>query len=223
MRGFSARSVALGAALITASAIVGCSNSGGSGVVGASSPTAAGEAAGTAGSSPGKTAGTPGGTASAKAGTARATAGSDPRSGLPTVAPTEVTGVSLAAASSSDLARFAPVTKASGGLLVSSSVKTLKVAGDDVGGVAVYRVKPGLAKSSMFQDQYVVQLINAVAGRTARPRFVRADGQVVALSSGPPAVAGWFEGNQVVLLYRQTSTPDLAALALGVRSAAGGR
>jgi hypothetical protein len=139
------------------------------------------------------------------------------------IAPAKLAGVSYATASRSDVARFAPVTKASGGLLVSSSVKTLKVTGDDVGGVAVYRVKPGLAKSPMFQDQYVVQLINAVAGRTARPRFVRADGHVVALSTGPMAVAGWFDGNDLVLLYRQTAIPDLAALALGVRSTPSGR
>jgi hypothetical protein len=30
--------------------------------------------------------------------------------------------------------------------------------------------------------------------------------------------AGWFEGNRVVLVYRQTKTPDLAALAFGVKS-----
>ena len=52
--------------------------------------------------------------------------------------------------------------------LVSWSVKTLKVAGDDVGGVAVYRVKPGLAKRPTFSDS------GARKGRVERPPRVRA-------------------------------------------------
>ena len=97
------------------------------------------------------------------------------------------------------------------------------MAGDDVGGVASYAVKPGLSASPTFQDQYVVQLVNAVAGHGAPPRFVRADGHVMALSTGPAAVAGWFEGTHVVLLYRQAPSPDLAALALSVRNTPTGR
>jgi hypothetical protein len=103
-------------------------------------------------------------------------------------------------------------------VLVSQAISSVSVAGRDVGAVAVYGTKPGLAKSALFQDQYVVQLINAVAGSSAAPRFVRADGAVLALSSGRTALAGWFTGDKVVLVYRQGSTPDLTALALGVRS-----
>jgi hypothetical protein len=40
----------------------------------------------------------------------------------------------------------------------------------------------------------------------------------MALSTGGAAVAGWFEGNRVVLVYRQAQTPDLADLAFGVKS-----
>jgi hypothetical protein len=117
-----------------------------------------------------------------------------------------------------DRAHFARALRASGGLLVSKAVNTLTVSGRDVGGVAVYSTKKSLAKSPVFQDQYVVQLINAVTRSKSAPRFVKADGQVMALSTGGTAVAGWFEGNRVVLVYRQTKTPDLADLAFGVKS-----
>jgi hypothetical protein len=142
---------------------------------------------------------------------------------MPVISPASLAGVSYGAASSTDRARFAAVSKASGGLLTSSSVRTLLVSGDDVGGVASFAVKPALAASPTFQDQYVVQLVNAVTGRASSPRFVRADGQVIALSSGGPAVAGWFEQNHVVLLYRQTPSPDLAALAVSVHKTPSGR
>ena len=137
---------------------------------------------------------------------------------MPVITPAKLGGIGYGPASTKDRERFAPARKASGGLLVSSSVKTLTVSGRDVGGVAVYSTKPGVAKGAVFQDQYVVQLINAVTGSKSAPRFVKADGQVMALSTGGPAVAGWFEGDRVVLVYRQAKTPDLAALAFGVQS-----
>lgn len=137
---------------------------------------------------------------------------------MPVITPAKLGAIGYGPPSAKDRERFAPARKASGGLLVSSSVKTLMVSGRDVGGVAVYSTKPGVAKSSVFQDQYVVQLINAVTGSKSAPRFVKADGQVMALSTGGPAVAGWFEGDRVVLVYRQAKTPDLAALAFGVQS-----
>ena len=84
--------------------------------------------------------------------------------------------------------------------------------------MGVYGIKSGMAKSTLFQQQYVVQLINAVTGSKTSPRFVRADGAVMALSNGPVAVAGWFKGGQVVLVYRQAKAPDLAALATGVQA-----
>jgi hypothetical protein len=137
---------------------------------------------------------------------------------MPVISPATVSQISYAPGSATDTARFKAVHKASAGLLVSSSVKSLNVAGRDVGSVAVYGTKPGLAKSTMFQDQYVVQLINAVAGVKSSPAFVRAHGQVIALSTGKVAVAGWFDGSKVVLLYRAGTTPDLAALAVSVRA-----
>jgi hypothetical protein len=101
---------------------------------------------------------------------------------------------------------------------VSSAVSGLSVGGRNVGAVAVYGTKPGMAKSEIFQDQYVTQLINAVTKEKTSPRFVQVHGQVFALSTGSVAVAGWFEGDQVVLVYRQRPTPELAALAVGVRA-----
>jgi hypothetical protein len=204
-----ARLIVLGAVLTTLGAVTACSGS---------SPSPAGSssagAAGVSGTGEART---------ASSGTAKRSTDADARKAMPAVTPTAVTGVSYAPPSVAARARFAPVLKASGGVLSSSSVKTLKVSGGDVGGVAVYGTKPGLAKSQTFQDQYVVQLINAVAGQHSSPRFVRANGQVMALSTGPSAVAGWFEGDHVVLVYRAGPTPDLAALALGVRNAPSGR
>jgi hypothetical protein len=147
----------------------------------------------------------------------------DPRVGLPTVTPKAVTTISYAPAPSAAKARFASVLKASGGLVVSSKVSSVKLGGAVVGVVGVYATKPGLAKSSTFQDQYVVQLMQAVTKDKGTPRFVRVNGRVVALSNGAVPVAGWFEGDRVVLVYRQGRTPDLAGLALGVLRAAEGR
>ena len=137
---------------------------------------------------------------------------------MPVITPGTVGQIAYGPASASDEARFAPVTKASGGLLVSSTVSTVTVGGRDVGAVASYGTRRGAAKSPIFQDQYVVQLLNAVAGSASPPRFVRAKDKVMAFSTGPTAVAGWFDGDRVVLVYRQGGTPDLAALAHGVRS-----
>jgi hypothetical protein len=142
----------------------------------------------------------------------------DPRKAMPVITPGAVGQIGYGAASAMDRARFARALKASGGLLVSKAVSTLTVSGRDVGGVAVYSTRKSLAKNAVFQDQYVVQLINAVTRSKSAPRFVKADGQVMALSTGGTAVAGWFEGNRVVLVYRQTKSPDLADLAFGVKS-----
>jgi hypothetical protein len=156
-------------------------------------------------------------TTSAAPGVARPT--TDARKALPVITPGAVGQIGYGPASDMDRARLARALKASGGLLVSKGVvNTLTVSGRDVGGVAVYSTKKSVAKSPVFQDQYVVQLINAVTRSKSAPRFVKADGQVMALSTGGTAVAGWFEGNRVVLVYRQTKTPDLAALAFGVKS-----
>jgi hypothetical protein len=160
----------------------------------------------------------------ASGGPSRASTGGDPRKAMPSVTPPVVAGVGYGPASSADRARFAPAVEASGGVLASASVQTLTVGGQDVGGVVVYGTKPGLAKSPMFQDQYVVQLINAVTHSSSSPRFVRAKGQVMALSTGSAgAVAGWFQGTKVLLVYRHGRTPDLTGLALAVHAAPPGR
>jgi hypothetical protein len=154
--------------------------------------------------------------ASGKGSTARKS--SDPRQGLPVAKNAPVAAVGFGTASNSDRARFRAVDRASAGLVTSSSVRTLTVAGRDVGAVAVYDTKPGLGKSAIFQDQYLVQLMNSVTGTTWSPIFVRADGQVMAYSKGEPAVAGWFEKDRVTLVYRTAPTPDLVGLARAVRS-----
>ena len=142
----------------------------------------------------------------------------DPRQAMARVSPGQVGAVGYGPASAGDTARLAAVTKASAGLLTSSAVRTLTVDGQDVGGVGVFGVKPGAAKSPTFRDQYVLQLVDAVGGGRSPARFVRAGGQVIALSTGSTPVAGWFQGDRVVLVYRQGSTPDLAALAVGVHA-----
>ncbi|WP_270886708.1 hypothetical protein [Pedococcus sp. 5OH_020] len=136
--------------------------------------------------------------------------------------PTRVVRIGYGPASAQDRSRFAAVAKASAGFLLTSTVTSLTVSGRDAGAVAVYRTKPGLTRSTMFQDQYIVQLVNAVTRAPSTPTFVRADGQVMALSTGRVAVAGWFQGDEVVLVYRQARTPALAALAAGVRSSRAG-
>jgi hypothetical protein len=143
---------------------------------------------------------------------------SDPRKAMPVITPAEVGTIGYGTASAKDKQRFRAVKKASANLITSSSVSTLTVAGHDVGAVAVYSTKPGVANSTMFQDQYVVQLLNVVASSKSPPRFVRARGKVMALSTGSTAMAAWFEGDRVILVYRDSKTPDLAALAQGVRA-----
>lgn len=137
---------------------------------------------------------------------------------MPRISPSPVGGLAYGPASAADRARFAPALTVSGGLLVSSSLHTLAVGGSDVGGVAVYATKGGATKSTTFQDQYVVQLVNAVAGPKASPRFFRAGSQVIALSTHGVPVAGWFQGDRLTLVYRTGSAPDLAVLAAGVRA-----
>src|SRR3954447_6233622 len=188
-----------------------------------------------AGNSPGNqsahsSAGSSGGSgkasAAASAAGRRPTTG-DPRSAMPRISPPTLTAVGYGPASSADTSVFAPALRHSrgplaapaGGLLASPAVRTLRVGGQDVGGVAVYSTKKGVAATPRFQDQYVEQLVNAVARTSSTPRFVRVGDQVIALSRGHSAVAGWFDGNRVVLVYRQSGTPDLAALAAGVRTA----
>lgn len=137
---------------------------------------------------------------------------------MPRISPSPVAGLAYGAASAADRARFAAALKVSGGLLVSKSVHTLAVGGSDVGGVAVYATKAGATKSTTFQDQYVVQLVNAVTRSSSEPRFVKVGSQVMALSTGQKAVAGWVSGDRVVLVIRQGGRPDLAALAAAVNA-----
>jgi hypothetical protein len=178
------------------------------------------------GTSPLSTATSDGGSSGVRAGEAlpgRSSTTGDPRRSLPAVTPSRLGAVTYAPSSGAARAHLAPVLKASGGLISSPTVKTIKVSGHEVGGVGIYRTDPGLAASPRFQDQFVAQLVNAVTGPGPSPRFVRAQGRVMALSTGPSAVAGWFEGDRVVLLYRVGRTPELAALALAVRNGRQGR
>ncbi|MFC8501699.1 hypothetical protein ACFUC1_05030 [Pedococcus sp. NPDC057267] len=155
-----------------------------------------------------------------------ATAGSTPsrttardaRADVPRVSPAKLLDVSYAKASASRMQLFSPVAKASGGLATQRSVTTVRVGGKDAGVVAVYTLKPGSSKSATFQDQYVVQLLNAVSRSTAEPRFVKVGSQVMALSTGQRSVAGWVSSDQVVLVVRQGNQPDLAALAAAVQA-----
>ena len=141
-----------------------------------------------------------------------------PSKSMPVINPPAIGGIGYAPASQLGRTRLAPVHMASADLLVSYSVSTLTVLGRDVGAVGVYRTKSGMTRSTIFQQQYVVQLINAVTSQKTTPRIVQVDGSVMALSTGPIAVAGWFKGDQVVLVYRHATSPDLAALATGVRA-----
>jgi hypothetical protein len=137
---------------------------------------------------------------------------------MPVLNPAPVAGIGYGAASHQGLARLAPVHMASADLLVTYAVTGLRVGGRDVGTVGVYRTKPGMTTTTLFQQQYVVQLINAVTGSRTSPQFVQVGGTVMALSTGAVAVAGWFRNGQVVLVYRNGTSPDLAALATGVQA-----
>jgi hypothetical protein len=142
---------------------------------------------------------------------------------LSATAPSQTVDVRYEQASAAVEHWFAPVVPAAGGLLSGQRIKAIRVGGQQVGGVASYAVKPGLAKSTVFQDQYVVQLVHAVTKDATPPQLVRIDDHVVALSKGAVAVAGWFEGDIAVLVYRAGSSPDLTALAAAVRSHPSGR
>lgn len=142
----------------------------------------------------------------------------DTRADVPRVSPAKLADVSYAKASASRMQLFSPVAKASGGLATQRSVTTVRVGGKDAGVVAVYTLKPGSSKSATFQDQYVVQLLNAVSKSSSEPRFVKVGSQVMALSTGTRSVAGWVSSNQLVLVLRQGNQPDLAALAAAVRA-----
>lgn len=138
---------------------------------------------------------------------------------MPVVDPTPVVQIGYGSASARDRRRFAAVQAASASLITSSTVRTITVRGKEVGVVGVYGIKRGAARSTTFQDQYAVQLLGAVTRSTSQPRFVRTRDGVMALSTGNASAAAWFEGDQLTLLYRAAGTPELAALAQGVRSA----
>lgn len=199
--------LAVAGAVLAASALTACSGSGSSGTL----PSSASASSSTSPS---------GGDGATVQGSARSSGDADQRLTMPVITPTSVGDIAYRPASAADRALFAPALRASGGLLVASSVYALSVSGQDVGSVAFYTTKAGLSQSPTFQDQYVVQLINALAGTASPPRFVRVKGQPIALSTGPAAVAGWIDGDHVVLVHRQGRTPELAALAAGVRSTA---
>jgi hypothetical protein len=143
----------------------------------------------------------------------------DARGSMPVVSSEALGNIGYTKATAKDKKTFAPVAEASSDLLKAPTIQTLTVSGREVGTVAVYAVKSGVAAdSARFQDQFIVQLINAVAKSKSAPTFVKTDSQVMALSTGDKAVAGWFDNNRVVLVYRQDKQPDLTELALGVQA-----
>jgi hypothetical protein len=107
--------------------------------------------------------------------------------------------------------------------LTSSLVRTVTLDGHAVGAVATWVVRSDATRSTRFQDQYVIQLMAAVAGRNVSPHFVRADGRVLALSTSGRSVAGWFESGRVVVLVPATTATPLADLAVGVLRRPSGR
>ena len=147
----------------------------------------------------------------------------DFRGGLPSTSVKPPAEVSYAAASSVVTKTFAPVKGAEGGLVTRTTLHVVRLAGKPSGGVGVYAVKPGLSKSTVFQDQYVSQLMKSITKETAPPKSQRINGQVVQLSHGKIAVAGWFEGDDVVLVWREADTPNLPDLAAGVHAQRAGR
>lgn len=201
-------------ALVVAT-LTGCTDSGSSTGSGATGAPAAASTQATAGSAA-PSAKAP---ATGKASATSARIVRDPRAAMPVITPGRVGTIGYGAPSAKDKQRFAAVSKASAHVITSSAIHSLTVAGRDVGAVAVYTTKRGVAKSTTFQDQYVVQLLNAVTASKSAPRFVRTKDGVMALTTGAPAVAAWFKDDQLTLVYRDGNSPNLAALAQGVRSA----
>jgi hypothetical protein len=115
------------------------------------------------------------------------------------------------AASSQVAAGFAPVTRSVTGVTTSSRVWSVTVEGRPVAGVATYVVSPEAAKSEIFRDQFLVQLLNTLA-KDARVTFVRMNGKPVAISKGKTSIAGWFRGSHAVVVLREASSPALESL-----------
>lgn len=147
----------------------------------------------------------------------------DRASQLPVVQASAPAGVRYGTAGSDAKRFFAPVTTTSGGIVVSSTMVSVALGSRTVGAVADYRVRPGLAQSATFRNQYVVQLMRAVGGTASSPKVVRLNGRVVAVNSGQVPVAAWFEGDHVVLVHRVGASPELNDLALGVINQSAGR
>ena len=93
--------------------------------------------------------------------------------------------------------------------------------GKVVAAVARYAVPSASTTGTLFQDQYISQLVSSMAKAGIAVRFVEIDGRAVAVSSNAPAVAGWFDGGDALLLYRTGSEPSLNDLVASVMASDG--
>ena len=96
-------------------------------------------------------------------------------------------------------------------------MRSVTVGGRPVAAVGVYTVKKSAGTNPIFQDQYLVQLLNAVGGARTKPKFVRVQGTVTALSTGPVRVVGWFSGDRVTVVVPTAGQTDLVGLAAGMQ------
>jgi len=135
---------------------------------------------------------------------------------LPVVAASPLKGIRYLNAPAEAQRFFAPAVASSGSLVVSSTVHAVGVGTQQVAAVADYRMQAGLAHSPVFRDQFAVQLIGELAHDAAAAKLVRLNGRSVAVSTGKVPLAGWFEGDHVVVVHRVSGSLDLKALALGV-------
>lgn len=142
----------------------------------------------------------------------------DPRATMPAAKPATVAAVAYTPASSKDKARLAKVDAASADLIDRSTLRAITVAGKQVGTVGVYTVKTRAGRSPMFQDQYLVQLLNAVGGPKTQLKFVKVEGTVTAISTGAVHLAGWFSGDQVTVVVPTAAQMDLVGLAAGMQA-----
>jgi len=169
-------------------------------------------------SAPGGGSDTSGAVSTSKATTkaAPAPAATDPRATLTSVSADKVGKIEYSRATSKVRSRLAVISDAAKGVAVGTRLSTVSLQGRAVGGVASVAVPSKMAGNAMFQDQFVVQLLNAVSKGSEKPRFVRLSGRPVAVTQGKLRLAGWFEGSRAVVLAIDSAEPDVTSLAAAV-------
>lgn len=169
-------------------------------------------------------AGSNGATTFVGAGQAAGAEGNSSASSTPrvTVPSSSASGFAYSSASSADRRTFERVSKASGGLSTLSEVKVVRKASKAVGVVATYKVGAQVADSAIFREQYLVQLLAALTQSRGSAKYVVIDKTNIALVDAGGA-AGWFQGNEVVLVQRSGKSTALTQLAAGVLRAPKGR